>query len=431
MNNRLTAIYRVIFTLALLVLLSATALAQKGNVKGALDYTSNIIVTGTGEGKTLSFTGHSNAFAGIINGTLNGEATKFYCIDLAHEVNPSSHPTYWDEGTTSSELTYILNNYFPFKTSYTGKLSDTDREAAAVQLAIWHFSDGLDATSISDGTTKTRTLEIIADASANHNNVFPLQSLVFVPSTQTLVQGSTASLAVYAMDTNGNPISGLQLTLSSTLGSLSPLSGTTNSSGRVGPITLAYSSTGTATIKAQATVSIPQGTRYVDKSDPNGKQKLVLATPTTDKKEITSTVTWYTPSGPGTCDTEGFTTFTQGGWGNPSNSTPGKIRDLYFSTVFPSGLTVGGTYKLTLTSAAAVMNYLPDGGTAAAYTHNYNNPTTSINVLSGQLTALKLNVYYDAAGKIGSNSTNLGDLVITTGSFAGMTVNAFLAFAET
>lgn len=56
------------------------------------------------------------------------------------------------------------------------------------------------------------------------------------------------------------------------------------------------------------------------------------------------------------CNLNGFVTYTQGGWGSPSNSTPGKIRDNYFSTVFPGGLIVGSNYKLTLTSATAVKN---------------------------------------------------------------------------
>jgi len=429
-NNRTTTYLRVILIWSFFVLLSVPTFAQKSGVKGALDYTSNIVVNGTAEGiNNLGFN-NETGFAGIITGTLNGQPQKFYCIDLAHTVNPSQHPTYWDEGTTPSEMTYILNNYFPYKTSYTGKLSDINKEAAAVQLSIWHFSDGLDVNTISDETVKNRTIAIIADATANHNNTITLQSLVFVPASQSLVQGTNATFDVYALDLNGNPIENLQIALSKNLGTLSATSEKTNSDGRVGPITLSYNGTGTATVKAQATVKIAQGTIYVDKSDPNGKQKLVLATPTTDVKEINSTITWYTPGIPGTCDTKGFTTFTQGGWGGPSNSTPGKIRDLYFSTVFPSGLTVGGGFKLTLTSTSAVKNYLPDGGTAAAYTQNYNNPTSKINILSGQLTALKLNVAYDAAGKIGNNATNLGDLSIATGPFTGMTVNSFLAFAE-
>ena len=64
------------------------------------------------------------------------------------------------------------------------------------------------------------------------------------------------------------------------------------------------------------------------------------------------------------------------------------------------------------------------------HTHKIITTQQAINVLSGQLTALKLNVYYDAAGKIGNNSTNLGDLAVQR-PFTGMKVNAFLAFAET
>ncbi|MHB9039473.1 MAG: thioester domain-containing protein, partial [Melioribacteraceae bacterium] len=150
MNNRTTTYLRVILIWSFFVLLSVPTFAQKSGVKGALDYTSNIVVNGTAEGiNNLGFN-NETGFAGIITGTLNGQPQKFYCIDLAHTVNPSQHPTYWDEGTTPSEMTYILNNYFPYKTSYTGKLSDINKEAAAVQLSIWHFSDGLDVNTISD-----------------------------------------------------------------------------------------------------------------------------------------------------------------------------------------------------------------------------------------------------------------------------------------
>ncbi|MDP3583308.1 MAG: SdrD B-like domain-containing protein, partial [Ignavibacteria bacterium] len=131
-----------------------------------------------------------------------------------------------------------------------------------------------------------------------------------------------------------------------------------------------------------------------------------------------------------TCDLTKFTTYTQGGWGSPSNSGPGTIRDAYFSAVYPSGLTVGGTFTLKLTSAQAVEDYLPDGGTAAALTQNYVNPTTAINVLAGQVVAMQLNVDYSAAGYLGATSFNLGSLNILSGSFSGMTVSQFLAIAN-
>ncbi|MCS7053839.1 MAG: choice-of-anchor A family protein [Ignavibacterium sp.] len=131
------------------------------------------------------------------------------------------------------------------------------------------------------------------------------------------------------------------------------------------------------------------------------------------------------------CNLNGFVTYTQGGWGSPSNSTPGQIRDNYFNSVFPGGLIVGSNYKLTLTSATAVKNFLPQGGTAGAFNQNYTNPSsTSAGVLAGQVVALTLNVYYSAAGYLGTNPLPLGNLVIASGPFAGKTVYQFLAIAH-
>lgn len=134
----------------------------------------------------------------------------------------------------------------------------------------------------------------------------------------------------------------------------------------------------------------------------------------------------------GSCNLNGFKTYTQGGWGSPSNSTPGGIRDAYFNAVFPSGAEMGGNFTASFTSALAVKNFLPQGGTAAAFNANYSNPTsTSAGVLGGQVMALLLNVKYDEAGYLGTNPLKLKDLVITTGTFAGKTVSEFLAIANT
>jgi len=423
----------VIVFISLIYGLTTNVIAQNKFLPKVQDHTSIAqISSSNAEGTGVSFINpYTNVrdtyFAGLFLGTLNSVSTKFYCIDI--NTHLARNEDYWDEGSTPSEITYILNHYFPFKTGYAGILSNLNKEAAAIQFAIWHFSDNTDINTISGADDiKNRANAIVADAIANHNNVVPLQSLLILPSSQSLAQGTNATFDIYALDLNGNPISGLAVTISSSIGTLSAISGTTNASGHVGPITLAYTGTGTATINVKAIVSIPQGTRYVYKAGANLKQKLVLATPAFDMKEETATVRWYTQTSQ--CNLNGFTTFTQGGWGSSSNSVPGKIRDIYFSTVFPSGLTVGGNFTIKLTSATAVKNYLPDGNTPAALTQNYIDPTTSINVLAGQLTALKLNIYFDAAGKIGTNSTDLGALVIATGPFTGMTANAFLSLAE-
>lgn len=132
------------------------------------------------------------------------------------------------------------------------------------------------------------------------------------------------------------------------------------------------------------------------------------------------------------CNLNGFVTFTQGGWGNPSNSTPGGIRDQYFNQVFPNGLIIGsGTKTITLTSAQAVQDFLPQGSTPTALTQSYVNPTSShISVFAGQAAALTMNVFFDLNGAIGSNSTNLSDLVIVSGTFSGKTVSQLLSLVN-
>ncbi len=421
----------VLFSVFLIAFSTFTFAQTKNGAKEVTDYTSIAKISGTADGKSVTYknpftNNNQTSFAGTFKGTLNGHSEKFYCIDLQHSLEYNKD--YWDESQTPAEITYILNNYYPYKTSYSGKLSDNDKEAAAVQLAIWHFSDGVDANTITDNTIKSRALDVINDANSNYGDHEFLQTLLIIPPSQSWPAGNPASFDVYATDIDGNPVANVQVHLSTTLGTLSASTVTTDANGHAGPIILTYSGTGTATIKAQADVEIPQGTRYVHKTNPNGKQKLVLATPSFDTKEVTATVEWYTPQD---CDTRGFTTFTQGGWGSPSNSAPGKLRDMYFSTVFPAGLTVGGTKTLTLTSASAVKNFLPQGGTAYKLTSNYTDPTTtSAGVLAGQVVALTLNVQFDAAGYLGTNSTNLGDLSIVGGAFAGMTVNQFLTIAN-
>lgn len=391
-----------------------------------VDKVTNIKFTNPYDNSTISTS------AGTFKGDVDGQAASFYCIDVRRPVvwyTESQPNTYTDNGPTDPKITYLLNNYYPFKPyPYSGSASTVQLEAAAVQIAIWHYADGVNANTVDNSNVKTRALQIIEDTDLNYNLYYGLETLLIVPTNQSVPIGTPGSFFVSTFDENGNPLGGINVSLTTTSGTLSTTSTTTNSNGNSNSITITQGSSSNATVTALANVKVPQGTKYVHTVEPDKYQKLVLATPAGKTREVKADVVWFTPNP--TCELKGFTTFTQGGWGSKSNSTPGKIRDLYFSTVFPSGLTIGGTYKLTLTSAAAVKDYLPDGGTAAAYTQNYTNPTNNINVLSGQLTALKLNVAFDAAGKIGTNSTDLGDLVIVSGPFAGMTVNAFLAFAE-
>ncbi|HSH66503.1 MAG TPA: hypothetical protein VLB84_12110 [Bacteroidia bacterium] len=135
---------------------------------------------------------------------------------------------------------------------------------------------------------------------------------------------------------------------------------------------------------------------------------------------------------PDTLDCGGFRTQTQGGWGAPAHgNNPGKYMQTNFAGAFPNGLTVGCNNTLTLTSAQAVTDYLPAGGTPAVLKTSYTNPTTLKNNLASQLVTLTLSVQFDLYDpNFSSSSIQLGDLVIASGTFKGMSIKDFLAEAN-
>jgi hypothetical protein len=123
-----------------------------------------------------------------------------------------------------------------------------------------------------------------------------------------------------------------------------------------------------------------------------------------------------------------FRTQTQGGWGaKPSGNNPGALLANNFGRVYPGGVQIGGTRWLRFTSAAAVQNFLPQGGTAAALTASATNPVGKLNVLAGQVLALELSVDFSNTGV---TRVGLGALRVKSGKLAGYTVSQVLALAN-
>lgn len=128
-------------------------------------------------------------------------------------------------------------------------------------------------------------------------------------------------------------------------------------------------------------------------------------------------------------------TQTQGGWGaKPAGNNPGTYLHAHFNATFNGGLTLGcypNNYYIRLTSAQAVTDLLPVGGTPSTLKANATDPASLKNVLVGQLVALKLSVLFDAAdASFGQSSVALGNMIIGSGTFKGFTVTQFLAEAE-
>ena len=76
---------------------------------------------------------------------------------------------YVDDSTTtaSAKTTYIVYNYYPGKNPGVGQLSNLNTETAAIQAAIWHYTNGLDVNTITHTSTKNRALAIIAATDLN------------------------------------------------------------------------------------------------------------------------------------------------------------------------------------------------------------------------------------------------------------------------
>ncbi len=141
--------------------------------------------------------------------------------------------------------------------------------------------------------------------------------------------------------------------------------------------------------------------------------------------EATAKVTVTGTSGGGT--PQKYTTYKQDskGW---DGATAGALLTANFSNLYPAGLTVGGTYTLKFTTAAAVKAFLPASGTPSKLTASGTNVTTSkAGELAGQTIALKLNVDFSNAGIL---KPGLAALKLNTTKLAGSTVLQVLDLAN-
>ena len=136
---------------------------------------------------------------------------------------------------------------------------------------------------------------------------------------------------------------------------------------------------------------------------------------------------------PGDCtiDPGDYCTRTQGGWGADCNGgNAGCILQNHFATVFPTGLTVGGTFTIHYTSSTDVRDFLPAGTQPNVLTQDYTDPTsnTTAGVFAGQVTALAINVAFGDAGIAGFN--DFGMRLVDYGPFEGYSVDYIIALSN-
>ena len=130
------------------------------------------------------------------------------------------------------------------------------------------------------------------------------------------------------------------------------------------------------------------------------------------------------------CPSAGFTTYAQNGWGaKPNGKNAASLLAKLFPTVYPGGLTVGGTFTIKLNSQLAVQNYLPSGGSPNCLKKNYVNPvSTESGTLGAQVAALRINVDFSSSGITKAGLANLK--VVPGKKLSGYTVGQILAIAN-
>jgi len=107
--------------------------------------------------------------------------------------------------------------------------------------------------------------------------------------------------------------------------------------------------------------------------------------------------------------------YSQNTWGaDPGISPQAAIVRDHFDATHPTGMQLGGTNYILLTSAGPVLDYLPQTGPAAALNAILIDPTSSSSgIYGGQVAGLRLNVdFADAGYTAGTAATKYGDLTL-------------------
>jgi hypothetical protein len=265
---------------------------------------TNVLMTTTGNGTNLSFTNPytnttENCFAGVIYGTVDGASSGFYCVDIRNWLVWSPQ-IYNDSSYTRNKINYILLNHVPYKTlPYTGGNSDINIEAAAVQCALWHYSDSVNMNTVSNATVKQRANEIIADADLNAGLLFPVKNVQILPVSVVPNPSTPAVLRVRVLDELGKGITGKTVNLTTTSGILSTTTLVTGDSGYTPTFTLTKGSSWTAEITAVANTILSPGTIFIGRTSPDVIQKITLAQAKTGNKIDYFDITWDSTSGGG------------------------------------------------------------------------------------------------------------------------------------
>jgi hypothetical protein len=285
---------------AFLALGAPAALASQACLTGSFSAAPAVHTDVTGHidsNPPNSFDGGSTVYAGTFDIQIDaGPVTQAYCIDLTHTIGSNdcvpqiAPPTY----ANACEVTYILNNFYPNGAVPGGETSA--EEAAAVQSAIWFYTDDFHVDAPATVVTRAQAIVTAAQNQCGSVPVVP-NSLTIAPPTgsQTLDTGTpsndTHSVTITLLDTNNQPIANYAVTITVTgVSTTQTFPVTTDANGQA---TITYTnlshSAGNDSISAAASFTVPLGLEYKDSTH----QGIVLAgAPQTGMVTGSASMTW-------------------------------------------------------------------------------------------------------------------------------------------
>ena len=232
---------------------------------------SNVVLTGTDKGVSnlkITYpyppytTNYNVPFAGTLKGSVDGCLTRFYCVDIAHGVQMNSD--YGDVSSAKSKIIYIFQNYYPTKAyPYTNCLNSNEKEAAAIQFAVWWYSDCLDLNSINNSEIKTRAQQICSDADAHWNTCSYIKNLEVLQLSTSINPNHPDTLQVIVRNNDGTGRPNVTVTLSTTNGTLNVSTLTTGADGKTSKFFLTKGRDSVAVVKAcVSNIPIHHGTTF-------------------------------------------------------------------------------------------------------------------------------------------------------------------------
>ncbi|WP_181034678.1 DUF5979 domain-containing protein [Arthrobacter sp. 08Y14] len=244
-------------------------------------------------------------FAGIIiTEDADGGIGQMYCIDTAVEtmVGIGYVQGAWEESNVANigYVNYVLNNYYPANPAVPAGLS-ANQQAAAVQGAIWYFTDGY-LVNTSETVIRGAVEAIVADAQANGPLVEPPPPNVTVtPPVAAGPEGGVAGpftvAAEGAAEVTVSVPTGYTM-FADAAGTVPIPSGSAVASGTQVWVGGPPASTDPGVLSARASVSVQTGNVYLyDGGNPgmDNAQPLILAANTVLEATAGATAEFFVP----------------------------------------------------------------------------------------------------------------------------------------